>query len=190
NILLQIFDDGQASDAFGNQVDFKNTIIIMTSNVGSRELLNEKSMGFGDQAVRLDAKSGEAMKVLRRSFPPEFLNRIDEIVVFNRLGDAELNRVVGLLIQDLNATLAKHHLQVALTDAAIEWLVKTTVKDRAYGARPLRRAIQRNIEDPLAELMVGREDIPGGIVTFDLVDDKLVPALQEAAEGQLAGAKA
>jgi len=190
NILLQIFDDGQASDAFGNQVDFKNTIIIMTSNVGSRELLNEKSMGFGDQAVRLDAKSGEAMKVLRRSFPPEFLNRIDEIVVFNRLGDAELNRVVGLLIQDLNATLAKHHLQVALTGAAVEWLVKTTVKDRAYGARPLRRAIQRNIEDPLAELMVGRDDIPGGIVTFDLVDDKLVPALQEAAEGQLAGAKA
>jgi len=68
--------------------------------------------------------------------------------------------------------------------------VKTTLRDRAYGARPLRRAIQRNIEDPLAELMVGREDIPGGLVTFDLADDKLVPALQEAAEGQLAGAKA
>ena len=190
NILLQIFDDGQASDAFGNQVDFKNTIIIMTSNVGSRELLSEKSLGFGDQALRLDAKSGEAMKVLRRSFTPEFLNRIDEIVVFNRLGDAELNRIVSLLIQDLNATLAKHHLEVALTTAAIEWLVKTTAKDRAYGARPLRRAIQRNVEDPLAELMVGREDIPGGIVTFDMVDDKLVPALQEAVEGQLAGAKA
>ncbi|HET8715144.1 MAG TPA: ATP-dependent Clp protease ATP-binding subunit, partial [Holophagaceae bacterium] len=190
NILLQIFDDGQASDAFGNQVDFKNTIIIMSSNVGSRELLNEKSLGFGDQAGKVDAKSGEAMKVLRRSFPPEFLNRIDEIVVFNRLGDDELKRIVGLLVQDLNATLAKHHLSVALSDAATEWLVKTTLRDRAYGARPLRRAIQRNIEDPLAELMVGRDDLPGGVVTFDLSDDKLVPTLQEAAEGQLAGAKA
>lgn len=130
NILLQIFDDGQASDAFGNQVDFKNTIIIMTSNVGSRELLNEKSVGFGDPVARLDAKSGEAMKVLRRSFPPEFLNRIDEIVVFNRLGDEELKKIVALLLQDLNTTLAKHHLSVSLTDAAVEWLVKTTARSR------------------------------------------------------------
>ncbi|HJU83030.1 MAG TPA: ATP-dependent Clp protease ATP-binding subunit [Holophagaceae bacterium] len=191
NILLQIFDDGQASDAFGNQVDFKNTIIIMTSNVGSRELLSEKSLGFGDQDQKVDAKSGEAMKVLKRSFPPEFLNRIDEIVVFNRLGDAEIAKVVGLLIQDLNLTLVKHQLHVTLTDAATNWLVQATLKDRAYGARPLRRAIQRNIEDPLAELMVGRDTVPTGEVVFDLAEDKLVPALQgtEAAgqEAQLAG---
>ncbi|MBK8726291.1 MAG: ATP-dependent Clp protease ATP-binding subunit [Holophagaceae bacterium] len=186
NILLQIFDDGQASDAFGNQVDFKNTIIIMTSNVGSRELLSDKNLGFVEQDQKPDAKTADAMKVLRRNFPPEFLNRIDEIVVFNRLGDEELRLIVRLLIEDLNKTLEKHHLVVTLTDAACDWLVKTTVRDRAYGARPLRRAIQKQIEDPLAELMVSREEVPAGIVHFDLQDGKLVPAFSEAA-AEMAG---
>ncbi len=186
NILLQIFDDGQASDAFGNMVDFKNTIIILTSNVGSRELLNDKNLGFIEQDQKPDAKSADAMKVLRRSFPPEFLNRIDEIVVFNRLGDEELRLIVRLLIEDLNKTLEKHHLVVTLTDAACDWLVKTTVRDRAYGARPLRRAIQKQIEDPLAELMVSRDEVPAGVVHFDLQDGKLVPAFSEAA-AEMAG---
>jgi len=182
NILLSIFDDGQASDAFGNLVDFKNTIIIMTSNVGSRELLSEKSLGFVEQDGRPDAKTGDAMKVLKRSFPPEFLNRIDEIVVFNRLGDDELRKIVRLLVEDLNITLQKHKLAVTLTDAACDWLVKTTLRDRAYGARPLRRAIQKQVEDPLAELMVGQEDMPAGVVNFDLVDEKLVPSLSDSGD--------
>jgi ATP-dependent Clp protease ATP-binding subunit ClpC len=186
NILLSIFDDGQDSDAFGNSVDFKNTIIIMTSNVGSRELLNDKNLGFIEADQKPDAKSADAMKVLRRSFPPEFLNRIDEIVVFNRLGDEELRLIVRLLIEDLNKTLEKHHLVVTLTDAACDWLVKTTVRDRAYGARPLRRAIQKQIEDPLAELMVSRDVVPAGSVHFDLQDGKLVPAFSEAV-AELAG---
>jgi ATP-dependent Clp protease ATP-binding subunit ClpC len=186
NILLQIFDDGQASDAFGNMVDFKNTIIILTSNVGSRELLSDKNLGFIEQDQKPDAKSADAMKVLRRTFPPEFLNRIDEIVVFNRLGDEELRLIVRLLLEDLNKTLEKHHLVVTLTDAACDWLVKTTVRDRAYGARPLRRAIQKQIEDPLAELMVSREEVPAGVVHFDLQDGKLVPAFSEAA-AEMAG---
>jgi ATP-dependent Clp protease ATP-binding subunit ClpC len=191
NILLQIFDDGQASDAFGNLVDFKNTIIIMTSNVGSRELLSDKSLGFVEQAEgRLDAKQGDAMKVLKRTFPPEFLNRIDEIVVFNRLGDEEIRSIVRLLVEDLNQTLTKHKLRVSLTDAAVDHLVKTTVRDRAYGARPLRRAIQKFVEDPLAELMVGQDQIPSGEVRFDLDGDKLVPTLLEhsSQESQLVGA--
>jgi ATP-dependent Clp protease ATP-binding subunit ClpC len=175
NVLLQIFDDGIATDAFGNQVDFKNTIIIMTSNVGSRELLPDKNLGFMERNDRPDAKAGDAIKVLKRTFPPEFLNRIDEIVVFNRLGDEELRKIVRLLIADLNVTLQQHQLVVTLTDQACDWLVKTTVKDRAYGARPLRRAIQKQVEDPLAELMVAQEAVPAGIVHFDLVDEKLVP---------------
>jgi len=179
NILLQIFDDGQASDAFGNLVDFKNTIIIMTSNVGSRELLSEKNLGFVEQDGRPDAKAGDAMKVLKRTFPPEFLNRIDEIVVFNRLGDDELRKIVRLLVEDLNVTLLKHKLTVTLTDAACDHLVKTTLRDRAYGARPLRRAIQKLVEDPLAELMVGQESVPAGVVNFDLVEDRLVPTLSD-----------
>jgi ATP-dependent Clp protease ATP-binding subunit ClpC len=191
SVLLQIFDDGVATDAFGNQVDFKNTIIIMTSNVGSRELLSEKGMGFIEKDVRPDAKAGDAMKVLKRTFPPEFLNRIDEIVVFNRLGDEELRKIVRLLIDDLNLTLQKHRLNVTLTDQACDWLVQTTVRDRAYGARPLRRAIQKQVEDPLAELMVVHETLPAGVVHFDLVDEKLVPQFTESpnspSEPQLTG---
>lgn len=192
NVLLQVFDDGIATDAFGNQVDFKNTIIIMTSNVGSRELLPDKNLGFLDQDTRPDAKAGDAIKVLKRTFPPEFLNRIDEIVVFNRLGDEELRKIVRLLINDLNVTLQKYHLVVELTDAACDWLVKTTVRDRAYGARPLRRAIQKQVEDPLAELMVAQEVVPAGVVRFDVLEDKLVPSFSESgtpAEPQLTGVK-
>ena len=191
NVLLQIFDDGLATDAFGNQVDFKNTIIIMTSNVGSRELLPDKNLGFLEKNDRPDAKAGDAIKVLKRTFPPEFLNRIDEIVVFNRLGDDELRKIVRLLITDLNVTLQQHQLVVTLTDQACDWLVKTTVKDRAYGARPLRRAIQKQVEDPLAELMVAQETVLAGMVHFDLVDEKLVPiytpAREAAPEPQLTG---
>jgi ATP-dependent Clp protease ATP-binding subunit ClpC len=191
NVLLQVFDDGIATDAFGNQVDFKNTIIIMTSNVGSRELLPDKNLGFLEQDSRPDAKAGDAIKILKKTFPPEFLNRIDEIVVFNRLGDEELRKIVRLLINDLNVTLLKYHLIVELTDAACDWLVKTTVRDRAYGARPLRRAIQKQVEDPLAELMVAQEAVPAGSVLFDVVEDKLLPAFTATAapEPQLTGAQ-
>ena len=180
NVLLQVFDDGIATDAFGNQVDFKNTIIIMTSNVGSRELMPDKNLGFVEQDFRPDAKAGDAIKILKKTFPPEFLNRIDEIIVFNRLGDEELRKIVRLLINDLNVTLSKYHLTVDLSDAACDWLVKTTVRDRAYGARPLRRAIQKQVEDPLAELMVAQESVPAGTVRFDVVEDKLAPAFTQA----------
>jgi ATP-dependent Clp protease ATP-binding subunit ClpC len=131
--------------------------------------------------------------VLKRTFPPEFLNRIDEIVVFNRLGDEDLRKIVRLLIADLNVTLQQHQLVVTLTDLACDWLVKTTVKDRAYGARPLRRAIQKQVEDPLAELMVAQDSVPAGAVHFDLVDEKLVPVYtptsEPLAEPQLIGAE-
>ncbi len=193
NVLLQVFDDGIATDAFGNQVDFKNTIIIMTSNVGSRELMPDKNLGFLEQDSRPDAKAGDAIKILKKTFPPEFLNRIDEIVVFNRLGDEELRKIVRLLINDLNVTLLKYHITVSLTDAACDALVKTTARDRAYGARPLRRAIQKQVEDPLAELMVAQDSVPAGSVLFDVVEDKLVPAFTKALEAvpdpQLAEAK-
>jgi ATP-dependent Clp protease ATP-binding subunit ClpC len=169
NVLLQVFDDGIATDAFGNQIDFKNTIIIMTSNLGSRELLSTKSLGFGDSDHRFEFKTSDALKVLRRTLPPEFLNRIDEIVVFNRLSDEYLKQIIGLLINDLNTTLQKHNIVVTLSDAAVDFILKTTAPDRSYGARPLRRAIQKLVEDPLAELMVAREEkIPAGNVHFDI----------------------
>ncbi|MDR1841002.1 MAG: ATP-dependent Clp protease ATP-binding subunit [Holophagales bacterium] len=168
NVLLQVFDDGVATDAFGNQIDFKNTIIIMTSNVGSRELLSNKSLGFGDSGRHTEPKAGEAIKVLKRTLPPEFLNRIDEIVVFNRLGDDDLKQIIGLLIDELNSTLQKHNIAVTLSNAAIDFVLKSTAPDRSYGARPLRRAIQKLIEDPLAELMIAQDKTLSGDVHFDL----------------------
>jgi len=196
NVLLQVFDDGTASDAFGNQIDFKNTIIIMTSNVGSRELLSSKSLGFGESSGHFESKASEALKVLRRTLPPEFLNRIDEIVVFGRLGDDELRQIVDLLVDDLNKTLKKHNLEVALSSAAVDFVLKSTAQDRAYGARPLRRAIQKLVEDPLAELMIARDSALCGSVHFDLGrgGDALEPVFipessLEEEEGPLVGAQ-
>jgi ATP-dependent Clp protease ATP-binding subunit ClpC len=168
NVLLQVFDDGIATDAFGNQIDFKNTIIIMTSNVGSRELLSSKNLGFINPEHSFETKANDALKVLRRTLPPEFLNRIDEIVVFNRLGDDDLRQIIELLINDLNATIQKHNIVVTLSDAAVEFVLKSTASDRSYGARPLRRAIQKLVEDPLAELMIAQESMSSGNVHFDM----------------------
>jgi ATP-dependent Clp protease ATP-binding subunit ClpC len=177
NVLLQVFDDGIAADAFGNQIDFKNTIIIMTSNVGSRELLSTKGLGFGDATERFEPKASEALKALKRALPPEFINRIDEIVVFNRLGDDDLRQIVGLLIDDLNSSLQKHDLFVSLSNAAVGFVLKCTAADRSYGARPLRRAIQKLVEDPLAELMIESETLSFGNVHFDFFEgqEKLAP---------------
>lgn len=179
HILLQIFDDGQATDAFGNVVDFKNTLIILTSNIGSKELMNDKNVGFLENDSKDSARHNDVLKVLKRTFPPEFLNRIDETVLFNRLGEGELKKIVQLLIDDVNHTLAKHKLRITLTSSAVDLLVKNTAKDRTYGARPLRRAIQKMVEDPLAELMLGYEAVPSGEVNFDCSGDKLVPVLVE-----------
>ncbi len=136
-------------------------------------------MGFLENDSKDSARHNDVLKVLKRTFPPEFLNRIDETVLFNRLGEGELKKIVQLLIDDVNHTLAKHKLRITLTSSAVDLLVKNTSKDRTYGARPLRRAIQKMVEDPLAELMLGYEAVPSGEVNFDCSGDKLVPVLVE-----------
>ncbi|MCL1893180.1 MAG: ATP-dependent Clp protease ATP-binding subunit [Holophagaceae bacterium] len=168
NVLLQVFEDGVASDAFGNQIDFKNTIIIMTSNVGGRELLSTKSLGFSDASRQNETKANEALKVLRKTLSPEFLNRIDEIVVFNSLTDDDLRQIVYLMVSNLNSTLIKHKIEVSLTDAATTFILTNTCNERSFGARPLRRALQKLVEDPLAELMIAQELLCSGIVNFDI----------------------
>ncbi len=198
NILLQVMDHATLTDNNGRIADFRHVVLIYTTNAGAREMAAGR-MGFGgatanwmvggtklddaNESFSLDGgKGGAAKQAIERTFPPEFLNRIDEVVVFNRLGDDELRKIVRLLVEDLNVTLQKHKLCVELTDAACDWLVKTTMRDRAYGARPLRRAIQKQVEDPLAELMVGQESMPSGLVNFDLVDEKLVPTLSDSGD--------
>jgi len=156
NILLQVFEDGHLTDGLGNTIDFKNTIIIMTSNIGARFLSKHTSLGFqAPSEEATEAKMEEAVMVeVKRLFNPEFINRLDEIIIFNSLTDADLERIIAMMIDELNKNLAHKNLMVSLTEEAKSWILEKVCHDRNYGARPLRRAIQRYIEDPLSEALI------------------------------------
>jgi ATP-dependent Clp protease ATP-binding subunit ClpC len=163
NILLQVFEDGHLTDGLGNRVNFKNSIIIMTSNIGARFIQKKSSMGFQSSDTGEIAKSVTDMVLgeVKRTFNPEFINRIDEIIVFDALNDDDLRRIMALLVNQLNANLTDRRLKIALTPEVIDWIIEATCKDRSYGARPLRRAIQRYVEDPLSEELI-RGHLRGG----------------------------
>src|SRR5882762_6864172 len=155
NILLQVFEDGILTDALGNTVDFKNAIIIMTSNIGARFIQKRGTMGFqGSTDVSRLKMEEMVMNSVRQTFNPEFINRLDEIIVFDELGDEELLDVLQLQVDQMNKTMTRHGFEVRLTDEAKHWLVKKTCADRSYGARPLRRALQKHVEDPLSEALI------------------------------------
>ncbi len=156
NILLQVFEDGQLSDGLGNTVDFRNTIIIMTSNLGARHLQKRTGIGFQSGTDEAGAKSMEdmVMNEVKRAFNPEFLNRLDEVIIFNPLGDEDLLRIIDLLVGQLNDTLIHRQVQVVLSPEASQWIFEKTCPDRSYGARPLRRALQKYVEDPLSEALI------------------------------------
>ena len=155
NILLQVFEDGQLTDSHGNTVDFKNSIIIMTSNIGARYLVNRPQVGFsttpeqGQQSLE-ELILGEVKKL----FNPEFINRLDEIIIFDSLGEGDLHKIVDLLLRQVNENLVPKEIDIQLEKDAKDWIIDKTCQDRAYGARPLRRAIQRYIEDPVSELII------------------------------------
>ncbi len=155
NILLQVFEDGHLTDGLGNRVNFKNAILIMTSNIGARFIQKRATMGFqSDGTDQQKSISDMVLGEVKRTFNPEFINRIDELIVFDALSDDDLRRILGLLVTQLNANLADRRMAVRLTAEAIDWIIDVTCKDRSYGARPLRRAIQRHVEDPLAEELI------------------------------------
>jgi ATP-dependent Clp protease ATP-binding subunit ClpC len=156
NILLQVFEDGHLTDGLGNRVNFKNTIIIMTSNIGARYIQKKASMGFQGSDVSMADKNVTDMVLgeVKRTFNPEFINRIDEIIVFEALSDDDLRRITALLIEQLNANLVDRRMRIHVSADVIDWVIDTTCKDRSYGARPLRRALQRYVEDPLAEELI------------------------------------
>jgi len=155
NILLQVFEDGILTDGLGNTVDLKNSIIIMTSNIGARFIQKKGALGFQGSTEVSRAKMEEmVMSSVRQTFNPEFINRLDEIIVFDELGDDELMEVVQLQIDQINRTMANHGFIVRLTDEARRWLVNKTCADRSYGARPIRRALQKYVEDPLSESLI------------------------------------
>jgi ATP-dependent Clp protease ATP-binding subunit ClpC len=156
NILLQVFEDGQLTDGIGNTVDFRNTIIIMTSNIGARHLQKRSALGFQAPSEEATAMKMEdmVMNEVKRVFNPEFINRLDEIIIFNPLTDDDLRSIIDLLVGQLNDTLIHRQVQIALTPEARQWLLDKTCGDRSYGARPLRRALQKYVEDPLSETLI------------------------------------
>jgi ATP-dependent Clp protease ATP-binding subunit ClpB len=162
NVLLQIMDDGRLTDGKGRTVDFKNTVIIMTSNIGASYLQHIKPESAEDFAEA----SERVMEAVRAHFKPEFLNRVDDIIIFNPLGKEQLTKIVELRLRDLRAMLADRHITIELTDAARELLFNEGY-DPAYGARPLKRAIQRLIQDPLALKILDGEVLHGDHVLVD-----------------------
>ncbi|RMG55525.1 MAG: ATP-dependent chaperone ClpB [Acidobacteria bacterium] len=163
NLLLQILDDGRLTDGHGRTVDFKNTILIMTSNIGSHRILEYRGAFEGLEYERMKEA---VLEELRRQFRPEFLNRVDEIIVFHALSEEHLKQIVEIQLRYLRARLAERHIQLDLTDAARSYLVRIGY-DPHYGARPLKRAIQREIETPLARLILKGEVRDGQTVLVD-----------------------
>ena len=183
NALLQVLDDGRLTDGQGRTVSFANTVILMTSNVGSAEILSYRDSGdeSDDKSVYEGMKSA-ALEILRGEFRPEFLNRLDEIVVFHGLSREQLRRIVDLQLTRLRDRLAERQITVELADAARDHLAEVGY-DPAYGARPLKRAIQREIENEMAKRLLTGDIVDGSNVTIDYQDGGLTfrGELREAA---------
>ena len=174
NILLQILEEGRLTDSQGRKVDFRNTIIIMTSNVGAREISKEHTVGFGTQQTQGlsdDEIKKSVMAEMKKLFRPEFLNRVDETIVFKTLSEDELEQIVDLLIDDLRQRLIAQGMSIELSDAARKYIAKEGT-DLAFGARPLRRTIQRLVEDPLAEEILLDRWHEGQVIFADIAADK------------------
>ena len=170
NVLLQVLDDGRITDSQGRTVDFKNTIIIMTSNIGSQYLLEGIDEATGEIT---HATNEKVMNELRNSFRPEFLNRLDEIIMFKPLTKDNIGGIVDLIMQELNDRLADRQLQIKLTPAAKQFVIDAGY-DPVYGARPLRRYIQKNVETMAAKIILGGDIHEGSVITIDSDGTKLL----------------
>ena len=172
NILLQVLDEGHLTDNYGRQIDFKNTVVIMTSNVGARDITKGKGLGFttGDSVQSFERMQEKVKEELKVVFNPEFLNRLDDIIVFHPLNREHITQIVSILLKDVRKRMAEDDLTIKLTDAATELLVKNGY-DEAYGARPLKRSIQKFIEDPLSEKILLGEFTKGDEIEVDAALD-------------------
>lgn len=181
NILLQVLDDGYLTDSKGRRVDFRNTIIIMTSNLGATALRDDKAIGFGvakpsDEYAAMSAKIREALK---KSFRPEFLNRIDEIVIFHSLVKEELHEIVKKMAKQIVDRLAQKDVKLKITPAAIDVIAKAGF-DPEYGARPIRRALQNKVEDKLSDALLMGQIVQGATVTLGASKGKITLNVKEA----------
>ena len=168
NVMLQILDDGRVTDSQGRTVDFKNTILIMTSNLGAQSLLE----GIRDDGTIEESAQNEVMNELRMHFRPEFLNRLDEIIMFRPLTRDNIFGIVDLIVDDLNRRLEEREISIRITDAAKKYITDQAY-DPSYGARPLKRYIQKNVETMSAKLILEDKVKPKDVITFDVSDGQL-----------------
>ncbi len=197
NLLLQILEDGVLTDSYGNHVDFRNTVLILTSNLGSNLVLRGGRVGFSGQSEAADFVriEEEILAELKRSFSPEFINRLDEVIVFQPLGHEQLRRIVDILLADVNAHLSQMGLAVELDDEAKDWLLEQAGIDPSTGARPLRRAIQRHVQDSISDVLIENRQlvrsVDGSYQTAqggsDAVDEGVRGADSESALSTLRG---
>ncbi|MCB1036850.1 MAG: ATP-dependent Clp protease ATP-binding subunit, partial [Acidobacteria bacterium] len=181
NLLLQILEDGMLTDAYGNRVDFKNSLVLMTSNLGSKFVVSRGRMGFGEDSGSEEGfrrVEEEILAELKRAFSPEFINRLDEVIVFNPLGQKELRAIVDILLADVNATLAERGLKVHVSPEAKEWLLKEAGVDPSTGARPLRRTLQRHIQDAVSEILIQHHGEAIDFIEFSVSGGRLEFAIR------------
>jgi len=184
NVLLQVLDDGRLTDGKGRTVNFHNTVIIMTSNIGSTVIGQHGSIGFSlthDAGASNKEMRDKLMEEMRRNFRPEFLNRIDDIIVFNRLGHEQLESILELQLGHLRGLLAEKKIEIELTPATKELVLKDGY-DEQFGARPLKRAIQRLIQDPLSLALLNGEFGEGDTVTVDRDGEKAAVRFEKKVE--------
>jgi ATP-dependent Clp protease ATP-binding subunit ClpC len=172
NILLQVLDEGRLTDNYGRVIDFKNTVLIMTSNVGAREIASTSSLGFetGQTEVQYDRMSQKVRDEVDRTFTPEFLNRLDEVIVFHPLSKEQIGEIVHIMLREVQKRLSDEELTLNLSEAAIDFLVDRGY-DTKFGARPLKRTIQRYIEDALSEKILMAEFAPGDEIVVEVAKD-------------------
>jgi ATP-dependent Clp protease ATP-binding subunit ClpC len=189
NMLLQLLDDGRLTDGQGHTVDFRNTVVVMTSNVGTTHVQN-RPLGFATPSRReREALKDRVEDELKKTFRPEFLNRIDEVIVFDPLGEEQIHAIVDQLVDEVEARLDEQGIKIELTEAARKWLAREGY-DPVYGARPLRRTVQRQLENPLSKQLLRGDLKAGDTVAVDVVDGRPTferRATQPAAESVAAG---
>ena len=175
NILLQILEDGILTDSQGRRVDFKNTVIIMTSNAGAAGMTETKRLGFADHIDRGEEEArirASVMDTLKRTFKPEFINRVDEIIIFNKLTDEDIQKIARIMLGEVEKRIADVGVGISFSDEVVASLAKEGF-DPVYGARPLRRAIVRRVEDSFSEAMLRGEINPGDEVDAVLENGKI-----------------
>ena len=183
--MLQILDDGRLTDSRGRYINFKNTIIIMTSNVGASLIQNTGSLGFttaeNEKKDRYEKLKETVNEEMKKSFRPEFLNRVDDIIVFAHLQKEEVRQIADIMLKDLFKRLEEQQIDIQVSDDVKEYLAKGGYSEN-YGARPLRRLIQKKIEDPIAEEILSGEYKPGDVLQLNMEDDKITFKRQEKQE--------